>query len=167
MDQLPRDAAVTATAAVHPHVSHRRYVYQFPIGLDADAPELGNATWALLDVTTNTDMARATEEAGGCHAGRGLGRRRRGRRFPAAAQRRRPKRSRPTSTASCARPRTSARPSPARRSRCWTRRCTTGRAGGKPRSRARGVSGRISTPRRQEPVLDIVTPAGDGIGSAR
>ncbi|MEZ4559210.1 MAG: hypothetical protein R2854_22695 [Caldilineaceae bacterium] len=57
MDQLPRDAAVTATAAVHPHVSHRRYVYQFPIGLDADAPELGNATWALLDVTTNTDMA--------------------------------------------------------------------------------------------------------------
>ena len=57
VDQLPRDAAVTATAAVHPHVSHRRYVYQFPIGLDADAPELGNATWALLDVTTNTDMA--------------------------------------------------------------------------------------------------------------
>ena len=43
-------------AAVHPHVSHRRYVYQFPIGL----PELdtaGQADWALLDVTTNTDMA--------------------------------------------------------------------------------------------------------------
>ncbi len=54
--QIPSDAAVTATAAVHPHVSHRRYVYQFPIGL----PELGtpgHADWALLDVTTNTDMA--------------------------------------------------------------------------------------------------------------
>ncbi|MCX6046856.1 MAG: DUF2079 domain-containing protein, partial [Chloroflexi bacterium] len=51
--QLPSAAAVTATAAVHPHVSHRRYVYQFPIGLDAP----GRADWALLDVTTNTDMA--------------------------------------------------------------------------------------------------------------
>lgn len=54
--QLPRDAAVSATAAVHPHVSLRRYVYQFPLGL----PELGTAglaDWALLDVTTNTDMA--------------------------------------------------------------------------------------------------------------
>jgi uncharacterized membrane protein len=51
--QLPAEAAVTATAAVHPHVSHRRYVYQFPLGLDAPVP----ADWALLDVTTNTDMA--------------------------------------------------------------------------------------------------------------
>lgn len=51
--QLPPDAAVTATAAVHPHVSHRRYVYQFPMGLDAPVP----ADWALLDATTNTDMA--------------------------------------------------------------------------------------------------------------
>jgi hypothetical protein len=51
--QLPPDAAVTATAAVHPHVSHRRYVYQFPLGLDASVP----ADWALLDVTTNADMA--------------------------------------------------------------------------------------------------------------
>lgn len=57
VDQLPRDAAVTATAAVHPHVSHRRYVYQFPLGLDAEDGHLGNAEWALLDVTTNTDMA--------------------------------------------------------------------------------------------------------------
>jgi uncharacterized membrane protein len=57
VDQIPADAAVTATAAVHPHVSHRRYVYQFPIGLDATGRELGNAEWALLDVTTNTDMA--------------------------------------------------------------------------------------------------------------
>lgn len=51
--QIPPDAPLTATAAVHPHVSHRRYVYQFPLGLDAPVP----ATWALLDVTTNSDMA--------------------------------------------------------------------------------------------------------------
>lgn len=54
--QVPADAAVTATAAIHPHLSLRRYIYQFPLGL----PELGTAgeaTWALLDVTTNTDMA--------------------------------------------------------------------------------------------------------------
>jgi len=50
IEQIPADAAVTATAAVHPHVSHRRYVYQFPIGIEA-------AEWALLDVTTATDMA--------------------------------------------------------------------------------------------------------------
>ena len=63
VEQLPADAAVTATAAVHPHVSHRRYVYQFPTGLE----EPGRADWALLDVTTTTDMApgdlRATVEA--------------------------------------------------------------------------------------------------------
>jgi uncharacterized membrane protein len=51
--QIPADAAVTATAAVHPHVSHRRFVYQFPLGLDSPVP----AEWALLDVTTNSDMA--------------------------------------------------------------------------------------------------------------
>ena len=44
--QLPAGAVVTATAGVHPHVSHRRYVYQFPLGLDAPVP----ADWALLDV---------------------------------------------------------------------------------------------------------------------
>ncbi|HEY51883.1 MAG TPA: DUF2079 domain-containing protein [Caldilineae bacterium] len=51
--QIPDEAAVTATAAVHPHVSHRRYVYSFPRGLEAP----GRADWALIDVTTNTDMA--------------------------------------------------------------------------------------------------------------
>lgn len=51
--QLPPDAAVTATAAVHPHVSARRYVYQFPMGVEPP----GRADWALLDVTTATDMA--------------------------------------------------------------------------------------------------------------
>ena len=34
-------------------MSHRRYIYQFPLGLDAPVP----ADWALLDVTTNTDLA--------------------------------------------------------------------------------------------------------------
>ena len=52
-EQLPADARVTATAAVHPHVSHRRFVYQFPLGLEPPA----DADWALLDVTTATDMA--------------------------------------------------------------------------------------------------------------
>lgn len=51
--QIPPAAAVTATAGVHPHVSARQFVYQFPLGLDAPTP----AEWALLDVTTNTDMA--------------------------------------------------------------------------------------------------------------
>ncbi len=51
--QIPRDAAVTATAAVHPHVSLRRFVYQFPMGLEPP----GQADWALIDVTTATDMA--------------------------------------------------------------------------------------------------------------
>ena len=53
ISQIPADAAVTATAAVHPHLSHRRYIYQFPFGLEASVP----ADWALLDVTSNTDMA--------------------------------------------------------------------------------------------------------------
>lgn len=53
VDQIPANAAVTATAAVHPHVATRRYVYQFPLGLEPP----GRAEWALLDVTTNTDMA--------------------------------------------------------------------------------------------------------------
>ncbi len=60
VDQIPADAAVTATAAVHPHLALRRFVYQFPLGLpnpDGDPRLLGNADWALLDVTTNTDMA--------------------------------------------------------------------------------------------------------------
>ncbi|MFZ1753878.1 MAG: DUF2079 domain-containing protein [Caldilineaceae bacterium] len=51
--QIPDDAALTASAAVHPHLSHRRYIYQFPFGPDAAVP----AQWALLDVTSNTDMA--------------------------------------------------------------------------------------------------------------
>ncbi len=53
VDQIPADAAVTTTAAVHPHLSHRRYIYSFPSGQEAP----GRADWALIDVTTNTDMA--------------------------------------------------------------------------------------------------------------
>ncbi len=56
--QIPPEAAVTATAAVHPHLSHRRYIYQFPYGLDATVPTVTvPAEWALLDVTSDTDMA--------------------------------------------------------------------------------------------------------------
>lgn len=51
--QIPAEAAVTATAAVHPHISHRRYAYQFPEGLTGPAP----AEFALVDVLTATDMA--------------------------------------------------------------------------------------------------------------
>ncbi|MBI3957458.1 MAG: DUF2079 domain-containing protein [Chloroflexi bacterium] len=51
--QIPADATVTATAAIHPHLSHRHYIYQFPYGPEAAVP----AEWALLDVTSNTDMA--------------------------------------------------------------------------------------------------------------
>ncbi len=51
--QIPDDAPVTATAAVHPHISHRRVAYKFPHGQEADIP----ATWALLDVTGESDMA--------------------------------------------------------------------------------------------------------------
>jgi uncharacterized membrane protein len=54
--QIPRDAAVTATAAVHPHLAMRRFIYQFPLGLETEPPARA-AEWALLDVTTNTDMA--------------------------------------------------------------------------------------------------------------
>lgn len=53
LTQIPADAPLTATAALHPHVSHRRYIYQFPLGLESSVP----AEWALLDVTTATDMA--------------------------------------------------------------------------------------------------------------
>ncbi len=44
---------MAATSAVQPHVSHRRYVYQLPLGLDAPVP----ANWLLIDVTSKTEMA--------------------------------------------------------------------------------------------------------------
>jgi len=54
--QIPPAAPVSATAALHPHLSHRRFIYQFPYGLTAQLPALP-AEWALLDVTGDTDMA--------------------------------------------------------------------------------------------------------------
>ena len=54
--QIPPDAPVTATAALFPHLSHRRFIYQFPHGLTAQPPARP-AAWALLDVTGDTDMA--------------------------------------------------------------------------------------------------------------
>ena len=54
--QIPPDAPTTATAALHPHLSHRRFIYQFPFGLDPKPPALP-AEWALIDVTGDTDMA--------------------------------------------------------------------------------------------------------------
>ncbi len=54
--QIPPDAAVTATSSLHPHLSHRRFIYQFPYGL-APQPPAQPAQWALIDVTGDTDMA--------------------------------------------------------------------------------------------------------------
>lgn len=54
--QIPPRASVTATASLHPHLSHRRFIYQFPFGLQAKPPA-HPAQWALLDVTSDTDMA--------------------------------------------------------------------------------------------------------------
>ena len=54
--QIPPDAPVTVTAALHPHLSHRRFIYQFPHGLDPQPPA-PPAQWALIDVTGDTDMA--------------------------------------------------------------------------------------------------------------
>jgi uncharacterized membrane protein len=45
--QIPRDAALTTTASLYPHLSHRPLIYQFPW--------LGQAAWALIDVTGATD----------------------------------------------------------------------------------------------------------------
>ena len=56
LTQIPTDAPVTATSALHPHLSHRRFIYRFPYGLQAQPPAQP-AEWALLDVTGDTDMA--------------------------------------------------------------------------------------------------------------
>jgi len=48
MAQIPADAAVSATAALHPHLAHRTKIYVFPTIADAD--------YVLLDVAGVTDM---------------------------------------------------------------------------------------------------------------
>jgi uncharacterized membrane protein len=45
--QIPRAAALSATTGLYPHLSHRPLIYQFPW--------LGQAEWALIDVTGATD----------------------------------------------------------------------------------------------------------------
>ncbi|MCX6030455.1 MAG: DUF2079 domain-containing protein [Chloroflexi bacterium] len=45
--QIPREAALSAATDLYPHLSHREQTYQFPW--------LGEATWALVDVTGTTD----------------------------------------------------------------------------------------------------------------
>lgn len=45
--QIPADAALSTTASLYPHFSHRPLIYQFPW--------LGQADWVLLDVTAATD----------------------------------------------------------------------------------------------------------------
>jgi uncharacterized membrane protein len=45
--QIPPDAVVSATADLYPHLSHRERLYQFP--------EVGDADWALVDVSGVTD----------------------------------------------------------------------------------------------------------------
>ncbi len=56
LTQIPPDAPVTATAALHPHLAHRRFIYQFPYGADAQPPARP-AQWAFIDVSGDTDMA--------------------------------------------------------------------------------------------------------------
>ncbi len=46
--QVPPDASVSATPAVHPHLAHREKIYVYP--------ELGDATHVLIDVAGVTDM---------------------------------------------------------------------------------------------------------------
>ena len=59
--QIPKDAPVMVTTALHPHLSHRRFIYQFPFGLDPEPPA-PPATWALLDVTDFTFFYHVTPE---------------------------------------------------------------------------------------------------------
>ncbi|MCD6288878.1 MAG: DUF2079 domain-containing protein, partial [Anaerolineae bacterium] len=46
--QIPADAAVSATASLFPHLSHRERIYKFPA--------LGDAEYVLLEVNGTTDM---------------------------------------------------------------------------------------------------------------
>ena len=46
--QIPPDAPLSVTTDLYPHLDHRELVYQFPI--------LGDAQWALVDVSGTTDQ---------------------------------------------------------------------------------------------------------------
>jgi len=57
--QIPPDAAISTTPALHPHLSHRRVIYQFPT-VEASAAggvgEEADAQYVLVDVSGVTDM---------------------------------------------------------------------------------------------------------------
>jgi hypothetical protein len=57
--QIPPDAAVSTTPALHPHLAHRRVIYQFPITEASVAGGVGeeaDAQYVLVDVSGVTDM---------------------------------------------------------------------------------------------------------------
>src|SRR5690606_17106810 len=45
--QIPADAAISTTPALHPHLSHRKHIYVFPI--------IADAGYVLVDVSGTTD----------------------------------------------------------------------------------------------------------------
>jgi uncharacterized membrane protein len=47
--QIPRDAVLSTTAPLFPHLDHRERIHQFPI--------VDDATWVLLDVASGAEMA--------------------------------------------------------------------------------------------------------------
>ena len=53
--QIPPDAALSVTTDLYPHLDHRELIYQFPI--------LGDAQWALVDVSGTTDQHPADIQA--------------------------------------------------------------------------------------------------------
>lgn len=54
-DQIPTNASLSITPALHPHFSHREHIYTFP--------DLAGAQYVLLDVAGTTDMAPADMRA--------------------------------------------------------------------------------------------------------
>ena len=71
--QIPPDAALSVTTDLYPHLDHRELVYEFPI--------LGDAQWALVDVSGTTDQhpvdiqSNDPQDDGGRVGRRGCGRR--------------------------------------------------------------------------------------------
>ena len=53
--QIPPDAALSVTTDLYPHLDHRELIYEFPI--------LGDAQWALVDVSGTTDQHPADIQA--------------------------------------------------------------------------------------------------------
>jgi hypothetical protein len=53
--QIPPDAALSVTTDLYPHLDHRELIFEFPI--------LGDAQWALVDVSGTTDQHPADIQA--------------------------------------------------------------------------------------------------------